>query len=106
MRSSRSSRSGLLAAAAFAMGLAPSTPTFGPVDGTTASSTTEQTRPTKSTSPSVAGVDRVVNAIFGRIGAGSRPRYPRPGWSVAEGKRRARKARNVARNRRAHRGAR
>jgi hypothetical protein len=30
--------------------------------------------------------------------------YPRQGWSVAEGRRRARKARNVKRNKAAHRG--
>lgn len=32
------------------------------------------------------------------------PGYPRGGWSVRQGQRMARKARNVARNRRAHRG--
>jgi hypothetical protein len=31
-------------------------------------------------------------------------RYPAPGWSVAQDRRRAKKARNVARNRRAQRG--
>lgn len=33
-------------------------------------------------------------------------RYPRPGWSVRQGQRMAKKARNVARNRRNHRGGR
>ncbi len=36
----------------------------------------------------------------------TRQRYPRTQWSVAEDRRRAKKARNVRRNRRAQRGAR
>ena len=36
----------------------------------------------------------------------TRYRYPAPGWPVAVDRRRAKKARNVARNRRAQRGAR
>ncbi len=47
----------------------------------------------------------IERAVFGGYG-GARQRhgYPRPGWSVAHGKRLARKAKNKARNRRAHRG--
>lgn len=35
-------------------------------------------------------------------GHGSQTRYPRPGWSVRQGQRMARKRRNVIRNRRNH----
>lgn len=38
----------------------------------------------------------------GGWGHGSQTRYPRPGWSVRQGQRMARKRRNVIRNRRNH----
>ena len=40
----------------------------------------------------------------GLFGSGSRTRYPRPGWSVKQGQRIARKRRNQAQARRAARG--
>lgn len=47
-------------------------------------------------------VERSILNAFGR--GGYRHSYPRGGWSVAHGKRMARKAKNKARNRSAHRG--
>lgn len=53
--------------------------------------------------PGKRGTDAYVPRNWPRLRRTSY-RYPRPGWSVAQDRRRAKKARNVARNRRAQRG--
>lgn len=50
------------------------------------------------------GTNAVAPANWLRTRHTRRRRYPAPGWSVAEDRRRAKKARNVKRNRRAQRG--
>jgi hypothetical protein len=57
----------------------------------------------RGTSPVRAGTDAYAPQNWPRLRRTSY-RYPRPGWSVAQDRRRAKKARNVARNRRAQRG--
>ena len=48
---------------------------------------------------------KAMQAMFGNsLGSLRGWTYPRQGWSVAQGQRRARKARNVKRNKAAHRG--
>ncbi|MEL4181220.1 hypothetical protein [Roseateles sp. PN1] len=47
--------------------------------------------------------NKLERAFLGRYGIKSRPSYPGYGWSVAHDRRMARKARNKARNRAAHR---
>lgn len=59
----------------------------------------------KSTTPARAAVaEAAINQAYGWAPGRSGYKYPRAGWSVAHGKRMARKRRNVLRNRRNHRG--
>ena len=90
---------------AMAMALGPGTVISG--EGTAQARPTNETRAeqSKRQQDSQRTRNSVERAIFGGYG-GARQRhgYPRPGWSVAHGKRLVRKAKNKARNRRAHRG--
>ena len=64
----------------------------------------ESQQPTKDRAPATrSGTDAVAPSNWGSLRR-TGWRYGRPGWSVAEDRRRAKKARNVARNRRAQRG--
>lgn len=103
MRSSGITRASLLAAAAIA-GLGAAVVTPAP-DGAQARADAQAKADQKGQKPSTAEQRAAERAVFSRYYRPWFIRYPQgPGWTIAQVKRMARKKRNQARNRRAHRG--
>lgn len=108
MQSSNSSRrSSLALIAAAGIGLSAGTVAISDQPGRVDQASAIQQAASKS--PLFSGIDAVSSSPQAAMRRGmfssnpSRPSYPRPGHSVRQGQRLARKARNVRRNRRAHR---
>lgn len=108
MQSSNSSRLASLALlAAAGMGFSAGTVAISDKPGRIDQASAIQQAASKS--PLSRGIDTVRSGLQAAMlrgmfsGGPSRPSYPRPGHSVRQGQRLARKARNVRRNRRAHR---
>ncbi len=100
MRNSRSSILGAAALAALAFGL----PTSGAFVGSGVSANSSGGHQADKGSPSkLATSNAVERAIYGGYGSSSSRRHQGKGWPIAHDRRMARKRRNQAKNRRAHR---
>lgn len=103
-RTSTTSRATLLAVAALGMMAIPATQPGEPARESSARSSCTSAQQPKVLTTSVKSTQALKAAWASLRSTRRPPGYPRRGWSVRQGQRMARKARNVARNRRAHRG--
>lgn len=102
MRSSRGS--GLAGLAAIALGLASLGGSIAAVGESAARASSAARDLGNALAARAPGTDQALRAQWLAVRGSRGSGYPTPGWSVREGQRRARKARNVRRNRRSHRG--